>query len=288
VLRAVARLAVVTSLVAGGLTVTAVPARAPFHLMEVQEVFAGTSSEVEADFVELEMLAAGQNFVGGHLLHLYDAAGARTDCTIPMNVPGAASGDPILFATTQAEIELGFDADFTMPPLLHGDGGAVCFENIDCVSWGSFAGTTTHPAGIPFPSGINIDMSIDRIADTNNSADDFTHITPDAVANAGSLGTITCQPAGPDGGFALKGLKAKVKGGRATITGRIEPPAPGESVKLTFFANGSPLRKLAAKTAALRTDGSFKKRFKVPTDATRCKVVVRFQGAKMGQRKFKC
>jgi hypothetical protein len=286
VLRAIARLAVVTSVVAGGLTVTAGPARAPFHLMEVQEVFAGTTGQVEADFVELEMLASGQNFVGGHVLYLYDAAGARTDCTIPSHVPNGTNGARILFATAQFETEYGVDADFTIPPLLHGGGGAVCFENIDCVAWGSFAGTTTSPAGTPFGE-INLDMSIDRIADTNDSQNDFTHIDPTAEANAGSLGAMSCQPDG-SGGVTLKGLKAKVKGGRATITGRIDPPAPGEKVKITHFANGSALKRVATKSAALNADSKFKKRFKVPSESTRCKVVVRFQGAKLGQRKFRC
>jgi len=287
--RPIARVIVVASLITGGLTLSPSPAGAPFHLMEIQEVFAGTTGQVEADFVELEMLAAGQNLVGGHVLHLYDAAGTRTDCTIPADVPDESNGARLLFATTQFETEYSFDADFTMPPLLHGDGGAVCFENIDCVAWGSFAGATTSPAGAPFSAagGINLDMSIDRIADTNDSQNDFTHITPDPTANAGSLGTMSCQAAG-GGASTLKGMKAKVRGNRATIIGRIEPPAPGEKAKVTFLANGSSLRKLATKTATVKPDGSFRKRFRVPAESTRCKAVVRFGGAKLGQRKFKC
>jgi hypothetical protein len=79
-----------------------------------------------------------------------------------------------------------------------------------------------------------------------------------------------------------------VKGGRATISGKINPPAPGDRVKLTFFANGSPLRKIATKSATLNAESRFKKRFRVPSDSTRCKVVVRFKGSKLGQKKFRC
>jgi hypothetical protein len=288
VLTTIGRLLVVVSVVAGGLAGSASPAVAPFHLMEVQEVFAGTDSAAEADFVELEMLASGQNLVGGHVLRLYDASGTGADCTIPADVPNDANGDRILFATAQFESGFGIDADFTMPPLLHADGGAVCFEDIDCVTWGSFSGSTTSPAGTPFAGGINQGMSIDRVADTNQSADDFTQIDPTAQPNAGSLGAASCQAAPGGAGFALKGLKAKVKGGRATITGHIEPSAAGQKVKLVFFADGSPLRKVAAKSGTLNAESRFKKRFGVPSDSTRCKIAVRFLGSKLGRKRFRC
>jgi len=88
--------------------------------------------------------------------------------------------------------------------------------------------------------------------------------------------------------YNLQGLKAKVKSGRARIRGSIHPSASGQKVKVTFFANGSALRKVAAKDATLGVSSGFRKRFKVPSDATRCKVVVRFKGATLGQKKFRC
>jgi len=299
----------VASLVAGGLVASASPAPAAFHLMKVVEVFAGTSTDANVDFVELQMYQAGQNFVGGHTLHLYTPPTypgdpfTRQDCPIPTNVANGVNQAPILFATTQAQTVFGTSADFTIPPMLSGAGGAVCFENIDCVSWGSFTGDTLSPVGtaeapIPVDDSIHRDLkgngTLEETDDTNQSAADFVPgpetPTPNGVAN---LGTMTCQPAGPGGGppgsaYDLVGLKAKVRGTRATIRGRIEPSATGEQIKLTFFANGSPLRKLASKRATLNADSEFKKRFKVPSDSTRCKVVVRFQGAKLGQKKFKC
>jgi hypothetical protein len=288
-----ARLFLVGSLAAAGLVTAAPRAAANFHLMKVEEVFAGTTSEPNADFVELEMQAPGQGQVGGHPLHLFDVSSARFDCSIPANVPNQDTGDRILFATVQAEAELGINADFTIPAMLDGSSGAVCFAmSVDCVSWGGFTGTTTSPSGTPFPSGIPPDNSIERTGDTNNSADDFTVVTPNAVPNTGDLGSMTCQAGtgpGPGGSaYDLQGLKVKVKGGRAIIRGTVQPPAPGERVRLTFFANGSALRKLASKNATLNAGSEFRKRFRVPSESTRCKVVVRFKGAKMGQRKFKC
>ena len=303
---ALARVLLIASLAAGGLVASASPAPATFHFMKVVEVFAGTATEANANFVELQMYAPGQTFVGGHTLHLYTPPTypgepfSRRDCTIPANVSNGADQAHILFATAEAQA-LFVTADFTMPPLLPGDGGAVCFENIDCVAWGSFFGSTTSLAGTPEPA-IPADQSIHRDLkgstledsdDTNDSAADFAPAGGDPTANGlANLGTLSCQAGtapGPGGGvYELQGLKAKVKGGRATIRGTVQPPAPGERVRLKFFANGSPLRKVAAKNATLNANSKFKKRFKVPSESTRCKVVVRFRGAKLGQRKLRC
>jgi hypothetical protein len=127
--------------------------------------------------------------------------------------------------------------------------------------------------------------------DTNNSAADFAPSAPNPEANAGNLGTMTCQPftgTGGSGGASVKDLKAKVKGNGAVVTGRIDPPAPGEKVSLTFFANGSPLRKIAKKTATLNDQSRFRRAFRVPAESTRCKVKVRFRGAMVGQKRFRC
>ena len=304
--RTLVRLLLVASLAAGGLVSSASPAPAEFHFMKVVEVFAGTAVEANADFVELQMYQPGQNLVGGHSLHFYGPPtypgepSPRQDCTIPANVSNAAGQAHILFATVEAQ-SLFITADFTIPPLLSGDGGAVCFENIDCVAWGSFSGSTTSPAGTPEPP-IPPDQSIHRDLkgnstlepgdDTNDSAADFAPEDRDPTANGlANLGALSCQAGtgpGPGSAYDLQGLKAKVKGGRAIIRAAVQPPAPGERVRLTFFANGSPLRKIATKSATLNAESRFKKRFRVPSDSTRCKVVVRFKGSKLGQKKFRC
>jgi hypothetical protein len=290
------RVLLVVSLAATGLVASSMPAAADFHLMKIDEVYAGAGSEPNADFVELEMQASGQGNVSGHALSLFDASGTRFECPIPADVPNTSEESPILFATAQAEGTFGVDADFTIPPMLAGGSGAVCFAGtVDCVSWGSFTGTTPSPAGTPFPGGIPPNNSIERVLpDTNNSATDFVaEDSPVPEPNAGNLGSMTCQPfsgGGPGSGsqFDVQGLKARVKGGRATITGRIEPSATGQKVKLVFFADGSPLRKRASKAATMNAESRFKKRFAVPSDSTRCKVVVRFLGSKLGQKRFRC
>lgn len=99
-------------------------------------------------------------------------------------------------------------------------------------------------------------------------------------------------PTQTKGPSIVKKIKTKVSRGRATITGKIQPVAPGGKVSLTFFANGSP-RKKATKKATLNSQSRYRKRFKVPSDATRCKVKVNFEGdaahfPSAGKKKFRC
>jgi hypothetical protein len=295
--RTFARLFLISSLAAAGLVASSAPALADFHLMKVREVSAGTTTQPNADFVELQMVFPFQTNVSGHVLHLYNAAGARMDCTLPTDVTNGSDNARILFATTEFQALAAPDPDFSIPPLLTGAGGGVCFETVDCVSWGSFGGTTTVAAGNPFPGGIPADQSIDRKAtaddpqDTNDSAADFEAKPQDPQSNVPAPTPQATTCAGGPGSTAaatVQDLKARVRGGKAIIRGQVTPQYPGDTVSLTFFANGSPLRKVAKKNATLDADSRFKKGFRVPAESTRCKVKVRFRGAALGQKRFQC
>lgn len=300
--RLTARILLVISLLAGALLAVAPPAAADFHLMKVREVFAGGSyASPGAQFIELQMYAAGQNLVGGHSVVVYDAPGAPVATfTFPGNLPNGANQSYILLATPAAQSQFGVAPDLLMGSApIASSGGAVCFENIDCVSWGTFTGSPPSLPGPPFPGGIPDSQSIDRRIsggssptmldagdDTNNSAADFQAATPSPTNNAGQ--SVGAPPPPPGGQAILQGLRTRVKRGRATVSGQIVPPAPGKKVAITFYANGSPLRKIAKKSATLDSQSRFTKRFAVPAESTRCKVKVRFQGQALGQKKFRC
>jgi hypothetical protein len=289
--RAFGRIVVIASLVAAGTVISTGRAAADFHLMKVDEVVAGTASDASADFVELEMQAPGQGNVSGHPLQLFDATGARFGCTLPTDVLNQSTGDKILFATAAANAAFPITPDFVIPAMLDGTSGAACFAGVDCVSWGSFTGSTPSPAGTPFAGGIPPGQSIDRVADADHSATDFALSAPNPEVNAGGAVAMSCQPstgAGGGGAASLKDLRARVKAGRAIISGRIDPPAPGQRVKLTFSANGSPMRKVAARNATLNAESRFKKAFRVPADSTRCRIRVVFGGASVGKKTFRC
>ena len=122
------------------------PAASP---LKVREVFPGsTSTDLAAEFVELQMTAAGQNDTDGQVLRFYDASGTETSSfTIPADVANGQSQRTVLLATQEAidDIPSFPAADFNIgsgASRLNPAGGAVCFTGAgsgqeDCVTWGS-------------------------------------------------------------------------------------------------------------------------------------------------------
>jgi hypothetical protein len=187
----------------------AAPASAVFHLMSMREVSAGTSSP-SAEFVELQMYAAGQNLVGGHTVTFYGATGAMTGtCEFQGNVPNGQNQRSVLVATPSAGVAS--DCALTDGDRLNPTSGAVCFENIDCVAWGSFTGSVMGPVGSPAPA-ITAGMSLTRSIgagcatlleagdDTNNSAADFALGAPTPRNNAAAPTETACGGGGGGGG----------------------------------------------------------------------------------------
>ena len=101
--RSTIRVALAVSLLAGMLLATQRPVSAAFHLMMVKEVYAGSASAPNSQFVELQMYQAGQNFVAAHSVIVYNSAGISVGTfTFPGNVANGASQATILIATAEA------------------------------------------------------------------------------------------------------------------------------------------------------------------------------------------
>lgn len=99
--------------------------------------------------------------------------------------------------------------------------------------------------------------------------------------------TVTIGPS------VIKKIKPKVKGNKAIISGQVLPAIPGAKVFLTFFANGSPLKKVAKGKDKMDAQGNYKKKFTVPGNSTRCMVQVAFKGdafhlSSKAKKKFSC
>ena len=190
------------------------PAAATFHLMMIREVYPGSVANPEAQYVELQMWQSGQNHVGGHVLRSYDAAGNVTGVdTFPSDVPSGANQSTLLLATPQAEAQFGVVADTSLAPGLSPSGGAVCWEAIDCVSWGNFSGEATSPTGSPaaaggIPDGMALRRSIARGCPTlldpeddhDSSAADFEVVFPRPRPNSVPPTETACAAEGPGGG----------------------------------------------------------------------------------------
>jgi hypothetical protein len=177
------------------------------------------------------MWAAGQNHVGGHVLHTYDAAGVETSHDVfAQDLAGEANQSTMVLATPEAEAQFGFRGDAAIAPLaplpagaLNPTGGAVCWEEIDCVSWGNFAGPAhSTPTGSPAaPAGIPDGMALRRTIaagcptllestdDTDNSAADFLPVFPGPRPNSVAPSEHACEAEGTKPGHGSPQTKLR-------------------------------------------------------------------------------
>lgn len=200
-----------------GASLGASPAAATFHEISIREVYAGSSGQPAAQYVELQMWSAAQNFVAGHSLKTYDAGGNVTDtATFSALVSNGASQSTILLATPAVESEFGVVADEALAVgALSPAGGAACWEALDCVSWGSFSGPLPSPAGSPvaaIPDGMALRRTIspgcatllEAADDHDNSAADFASVFPAPRPNSVAPSERPCSrgdaPQGEDPG----------------------------------------------------------------------------------------
>jgi hypothetical protein len=203
----------VAVVVASLLAVLPAPASATFHEMSVREVYSGSVAEPNARYVELQMWNQGQNLVGGHVLHTYTAAGAETSILLPSDVPNSANQSTILIGTPQVTTQFGVNVDAELSPSaqLEAGGGAVCWESLDCVSWGSFSHSLPSPAGTPaaaIPDGMALRRTIapgcatllELADDRNNSAQDFSAVFPSPRPNSVAPTEHACTSGGGGGG----------------------------------------------------------------------------------------
>jgi hypothetical protein len=152
------------------------------------------------------------------------------------DVSRGANQSTILIATPQAASLIEGTADGTLSPSgqLDPAGGAVCWEAIDCVSWGSFSGALPSPAGTPataIPDGMALRRTIspgcasllEPTDDRDNSAADFSPVFPAPRPNSVSPSERPCASGGEQqGGTAGPGDQGG-RGAPRTILKR-KPP----------------------------------------------------------------
>jgi len=183
-------------------------AQATFHLMKIREVYPGSAAHPSSGYVELQMYAAGQSFVAGRALTVYNAAGTATGTfTFSSDVANAANQQTILIGDSGVQSAFGVAPDLSVAGIgISPAGGAACWAgSIDCVSWGNFAGTTPSASGSPAdPSGIPDGKALRRTIepgcptlleegdDTNASATDFSDATPSPRDNSSPIVEAPC------------------------------------------------------------------------------------------------
>jgi hypothetical protein len=195
------RFALAFSLAVVSLAIAASPAAATFHEIVVREVYAGGSND---SYVVLQAYNSGQQFVTGHTVFAYNASGVKIgeETFGGSGINNGANQMTILVADT------GFSSptpNLSMSDLdISAAGGAVCWENLDCVSWGTFSGALPSAAGTPavaMSGGQALRRSIaagcstllEAGDDTNVSSADFSLQTQNPRNNASPITETTCN-----------------------------------------------------------------------------------------------
>jgi hypothetical protein len=209
------------ALAIAALAAWAEPASATFHLIQIREVYPGSTANPNSEYVELQMWAADQHHVAGHVLRTYDPGPTVTGSdAFAADVPHGADQSTLVLATPEAESEFGFVADAPLSPAgrLDPAAGAVCWENLDCVAWGGFTGALPSPAGAPaaaIPAGMALRRTIapgcatllEPSDDRDDSATDLAAVFPSPRPNAIAPSEHGCEAAGGgrNGGAAAAG-----------------------------------------------------------------------------------
>ncbi len=175
------------------------------HLIKIREIGAGAGTS----FVELQIYVANQPTLAGDELTVRGADGLPVQSFVfPSDVPNGA-GQRTILVSGSASVD-GVAADFVAPGLTLSGliAGAVCFEVVDCVSWGGagFTGNGVLPdsAGSPAPAftdELSLTRSIaagcptllESFDDTNDSAADFAAGTRSARNNATVPTELACD-----------------------------------------------------------------------------------------------
>lgn len=220
----------ITAATALGLLLSASPASADFTRLKIREVKPGATTPAGSEFVELQMYEGAQQNVAGKQLTFFGPAGTATGSfTFPADAESGRIQRTILAGTADVATEFGVTPDFVLPgPLLAGEGGAVCYLDIDCVAWGAFPAPQGTAAAIP--AGSSLTRSIERGCptyleegdDSNFSSLDFDVTSPPTPqSNATAPAEVACPglndrrppetriTKGPFGETSKRGLRVK-------------------------------------------------------------------------------
>lgn len=206
----------------------AAPARASFHLMQVEQVIGGVNGDVTAQAVQLRMRNAFQNVVSQGRLIARDAAGNNPILllNIASNVANTASGTRILIASSNFAryTSAAITPDFTMAALIPASylaAGSLTFESdtgaypavsvLWRVSWGgaAFTGINTGaltndadgnfgpPFGVALSSTSLQALKFNNAAtapSTNNAADYSVTVGAATFANSSGVSVTVANP----------------------------------------------------------------------------------------------
>jgi hypothetical protein len=205
------------------------PAQASTQI-KIREVAPGLTEYTDnAEFVELQLIADDQGDVGGKVIRFYAPSGSQSgSVTLPSGVSESGNQRTILIGTSDVATDFGVTPDFTYAnAALESGGGAVCYGQIDCVSWGDYVGEYSNGQAAPaIPEGQSLTRTIargcatalDTADDTDsNSADFAVTAAPSPRANATVPSETLCGGGGGGGGDTTAPQTAITKAPRKAV-----------------------------------------------------------------------
>ena len=203
-----------------------------FHFIKIRELSVGGGNPSGA-FVELQTYANDQANIAGHTITFFDEAGIQLGTySVTADVANGDSQRSVLLGGPGVSPAPDFSHDIGSVTSTYGSGGALCFDNLDCVSWGNFAnpGALPSPAGAnapAIPSGASLERSIgigcatllEDFDDTDvSSADFFVQTAPNPRNNAATPSEQSCLAPGASPETRLvSGPKKKTKKKKAVF-----------------------------------------------------------------------
>jgi hypothetical protein len=181
------------------------PAGAVFHLTVFDEVLTSYSGDPTQQFVEMRMLSSLQNFVAHSVFAAFDDTGTYVGdlLVVPADVANSGPNVRWLIGTSAFQTASGLAPDFVMPAgILPTGGGMICYGGgggivpinpptwsrtnfanyVDCVAYGTYAGSTNALIGTPTPLDGD-GHSLQRTGSTHDNAADFGCGNPSTPQN---------------------------------------------------------------------------------------------------------
>ncbi len=203
--------AVVAALVVGGLRVA--PAEATFHISQINEVMFGAGGDGSLQYVEIKMLAPGQNLVHNTRLSAWNADGSFFGVLllVPTDVPNGNDGGTWIMGTADLQATTGMKPDFTFAPVTLPATGMICWgapglitpdpstwdpsnplNYVDCLPYGGYSGANIRNApATPLALGDG-SLSLTRVASTTSTAMNYALQCPTPTNN--SMATAEVGP----------------------------------------------------------------------------------------------
>src|SRR5207302_1189230 len=211
-------------------------AHATFHLMQIEQVIGSVNGDTTAQAIQLRMRAAGQNFVSGGKLVVFDAAGLNpiTVLDVASNVANGAVGAHVLIASVNFPSHTMPTAvpDFTMANLIPASyfaAGSLAWEsNAGTVFWRlSWGGAAyTGPCTGSTDNDVDGKFSIKRVGCTDSDLTVFYAISGTArngVDYRRLSGSATIRSGTPKAAITVKPIDDGIPGPDETVILTLSP-----------------------------------------------------------------